>query len=228
MVKRAKIEFDAVKQPIREAVTKFGGQPTWLEEPQWPLSRASGAPMRFICQIHLDEHLFGATGARMAYIFMTDGDEYLDGTWEPDGGENAVVLQPGGVPVKTVKLATGPTLYRMVKKLFRKSLVPEPCEFAVRLSYGEDPPQVDEDEDVASTWNDGAAQEYEEPQEGNKLGGTPLFLQGPEFPGAGEWKLMLQLDSTQVPFFVNFGDSGVGYAFISVDGREARFLWQGC
>ena len=79
-MKRATIEFHEAKQSIREAVTKFGGQPTWLEEPQWPLSRQSGAPMRFICQIRLDEELFGAVTARMAYLFMTDGEEYIDGT----------------------------------------------------------------------------------------------------------------------------------------------------
>jgi uncharacterized protein YwqG len=226
MVKRAKIEFDEVKQPIRGAVTKFGGQPIWLDEPQWPLSRESGAPMRFICQIRLDEELFGAMAARMAYLFMTDGEEYIDGTWEPEGGENAVVLQPSGMPVETSNLATGPTLYRMAKKLLHEHLVPEACEYAVRLSYGEDPPQVDED--VLATWSEDEEQEYERQLEGNKLGGTPLFLQGPEFPGPGDWRLLLQLDSTKVPFFVNFGDTGVGYAFISVDGRKARFLWQGC
>jgi uncharacterized protein YwqG len=226
MMKRATIELDEVKQPIREAVTKFGGQPVWVEEPQWPLSRESGEPMRFICQIRLDEDLFGATAARMAYVFMTDGEDYVDGTWEPDGGENAVVLQPGGAPVETAKLAEGPTLYRMVKKLFRKDLVSEPCEYAVRLTEGEDPPLADED--VSISWSEAAAQEHEKRLAGNKLGGTPLFIQGPELPDEGEWRLLLQLDSTQVPFYLNFGDAGVGYAFISLDGRKARFLWQGC
>jgi len=221
------MEFHEVTQPIREAVTKFGGQPTWLNEPQWPMSKASGEPMRFICQIRLDEDLFGATTARMAYIFMTDGKEYVDGTWEPDGGENAVILQPGGAPaVATEKLPEGPTLYRMVKKLLRKTLVPEPCEFSVRLARGEDPPLADED--AASAWNEVEAQEYEKALEGNKMGGAPLFIQGPELPISGDWNLLLQLDSTRIPFYLNLGDSGVGYAFISADGRESRFLWQCC
>jgi hypothetical protein len=45
---------------------------------------------------------------------MTDGDEYVDGTWEPEGGENAVVIQPGGGPllVDVVSAPRGPTLYR--------------------------------------------------------------------------------------------------------------------
>jgi uncharacterized protein YwqG len=102
----------------------------------------------------------------------------------------------------------------MVKKPLHQYLVPEDCEFHVRLSPGEDPPWSEEMED-------------EEQLEGNKLGGTPRFIQSPEFPDDGDWKLLLQLDSSNVPFYVSFGDSGVGYAFISADSRKGRFLWQG-
>jgi hypothetical protein len=31
-----------------------------------------------------------------------------------------------------------------------------------------------------------------------------------------------------VPFYIDFGDDGVGYAFISKDGHRAKFLWQCC
>jgi hypothetical protein len=29
-----------------------------------------------------------------------------------------------------------------------------------------------------------------------------------------------------VPFYINFGDAGVGYAFLDASGSRARFLWQ--
>lgn len=45
--------FKEASSPITSADTKFGGQPVWLAEPQWPLSRATGNPMRFVCQIVL-------------------------------------------------------------------------------------------------------------------------------------------------------------------------------
>lgn len=63
---------------------------------------------------------------------------------------------------------------------------------------------------------------------GNKIGGLPNFLQFKELPDGKEenWNLVLQLDSTSVPFCLNFGDSGVGYAFISNDGKTGKFLWQ--
>lgn len=226
-MKRQSIEFVEAKKPIRDPVTKFGGQPVWLSDPQWPLSAETGKPMRFICQIALSEKPFGLTSPKMAYIFMTEGDndDYVDGTWEPDGGENAIVLQPGttsAVPVEP--LSEGPTLYRVVKKMLKKRLVPEPCEFAVHGTISEDPDFVPEAERAA--WPEEKWEEYSNILDGNKIGGTPIFIQGDEFPGPGSWTLLLELDSTRVPFFVNFGDSGIAYAFLSEDGTTGKFLWQ--
>src|SRR5262249_52531231 len=132
--------------PIREPITKFGGQPVWLTEAQWPISAKTEKPMRFICQIALSTEIFGATDSRMAYIFMTDGEDHVDGTWEPDGGENAVILQPGTTSIRVESLTQGPTLYRMVKKFLKERLVPEPCELAVRASISDDSTYVPESE----------------------------------------------------------------------------------
>jgi uncharacterized protein YwqG len=211
MPKKFAIEFIESKAPIREPVTKFGGQPVWIEDPQWPLSKATGNPMRFICQIAIDPQLFGQIQPRMAYLFMTDEEEYVDGTWEPDSGENAVILQPGSASMAIEPLKEGPTLYRIAKGMFKKR-TRGPCEFAVKLVEANDPVMMEE---VGAP-------------DGNKIGGAPAFLQGEEFPGAGRWRLLLQLDSAQVPFPINFGDAGVGYAFLSEDGSTAKFLWQCC
>lgn len=62
----------------------------------------------------------------------------------------------------------------------------------------------------------------------NKIGGTPVFLQVDEFPLGGTCRLLLQLDSCSLPFFINFGDAGVGYAFLNQAGDQANFLWQCC
>jgi uncharacterized protein YwqG len=228
MVKRQTIEFIESQKPITEPVTKFGGQPVWIDEPQWPVSRSTGKPMRFIGQIAIDAAQFKPVAARMAYVFMTDEEEYVDGTWEPEGGENAVVLQPGqGVAVADLKpLAVGPALYRMVKKFLHKRLMPQPCEFSVAFKPGEDPDFAEEEERAG--WDEARQESYGSALEGNKVGGTPGFLQNTEFPGPGRWRLLLQLDSAKVPFSINFGDAGISYVFLSEDGREARFLWQCC
>jgi len=90
--------------------TKFGGQPNWLEKPEWPISPELEEPMRFIAQISLGD-VFPEHEGKMAYIFMTeDDDEYIDGTWEPDGGENSVIIQPKGTcSSATEELSAGPS-----------------------------------------------------------------------------------------------------------------------
>jgi uncharacterized protein YwqG len=224
VAKRESIEFLESRKSISGLVTKFGGQPVWIGEPQWPISKSTGNPMRFICQIAIDPERFNPVAVRMAYLFITDEKEYVDGTWEADGGENAVILQPGETKVKTVQLTEGPSLYRMLKKLFHKNLVPEPCEFSVTLKPLEERAFAEETE--RAKWDDATWEAYASALGGNKIGGSPLFIQNTEFPGPGKWRLLLQLDSTQVPFFVNFGDSGTGYLFLSEDGQVAKFLWQ--
>lgn len=94
MVKKYTLWVQEVRAPILAPVTKLGGQPVWISEPQWPLSRALGAPMRFIGQFALAPDLFGSCEAQLAYLFMTDTDIFVNGTWLPDGGENASSFSP--------------------------------------------------------------------------------------------------------------------------------------
>jgi|GEM_PF-4199221 len=54
MKARYDIEFVRSDVAINEPVTKFGGQPVWIGEPEWPMSRGRGTPMRFIGQVALD------------------------------------------------------------------------------------------------------------------------------------------------------------------------------
>ncbi|NUQ96813.1 MAG: hypothetical protein HOY79_09690 [Streptomyces sp.] len=182
---------------VREAVTKVGGQPVWLEEPQWPLSRRTGRPMEFLGQFALE-------GGRLAHLFMTgDEGEHVDGTWEPEGGENALVIQPGG---------------RVPDFVTVEQRVEGPSAGADHL-----PRHIDPGEHSGEHSN-----EEEDRRPWQFLGGPgvePHWLQGDETPGDG-WQLVVQLDSGKLPFDVNFGDAGVGYAFVSPDGKEGRFLWQ--
>jgi hypothetical protein len=180
--------------------------------------------MQFVCQIPLDPGIFGGPPGRMAYLFITGESEgeWVDGTHDPDGGENAVIVQPGGAGgVETVPDAVGPTLYRLG---YGGRRVAVPCEYAVKLSPGEDAEYVDEDDRIE--WSDEDYDAYCDALDGNKIGGTPVFIQSDEFPKGGPWRLLLQLDSMEVPFYVNFGDAGVGYAYISEDGESGKFLWQ--
>lgn len=93
------------------AAVRVGGQPRWVEAPQWPLSASLRTPMRFLAQVSTPE-------GRTAYAFLTDEDDphddsFLDDRQEPESGENAVIVQPDGdLPpwLDTVRIATGPTV----------------------------------------------------------------------------------------------------------------------
>ena len=227
MPKKHVLNFVEAESPITELVTKFGGQPVWLAERQWPLSRETGKPMQFICQIALQEFGF-KTPAKMAYLFMTDSadGEFVDGTYEPDGGENAIILQPGTTELPTAETTNGPALYRMVEKPGMDRLQPERCEFRIDLDVQDDVEFVAEELRFKMSEEDAEASRGV--LEESKIGGSPVFLQGDEFPFEQGWQLLLQLDSCSVPFHINFGDSGLGYAFLNEEGDEGKFLWQCC
>jgi uncharacterized protein YwqG len=226
MPRKYTITYREVATPITEPVTKFGGQPVWVEKPCWPVSRMYGRPMRFICQIALPNDLFGSVDASMAYLFITDDYEhgYPADTWEPEGGENALILQPGGTwDGPTLPLREGPSLYR--RTWTGSGWEHTPCEFAVELHPGDDPElgawdHIDSgDEDAWDAYMDALFED--------KVGGTPVPTPNePTFPDPERWRLLLQVNTKDDdPFFLNFASDGVGYAFLSEDGRQGKFLW---
>jgi len=201
------IQLKRARAPIREAITKFGGAPVWVGRPQWPVATRTGAAMQFIAQISLEP--LGFPG-KMAYLFM-EGENGAGDTWEPDGGANAVIIQPSDAPLSIgVKgRPDGPGLFELKPVPQGNVRQKQNCEFAVLL-HEETDLELEEDD--------------EEPR--NKIGGVPKWLQSDETPTDGEWILLLQLNSAHVPFEIDFGDGGVGYAFLSADGKRGKFLWQ--
>jgi uncharacterized protein YwqG len=222
MQKKYSIGFKLSDSPISKPITKFGGQPVWINQREWPISKVTGKPMMFIGQIRLESGLFGRIEGKMAYIFMTEDKKGDAKTWDPDSGENAIIIQPGNNRIKVLPIDMGPSLSRLVKK--KGTGIIKPCEYSAKLNLGKDPYYITEYE--REDWDEITFKKYAKTLFGNKLGGTPIFLQGEEFPKGGPWNLLLQLDSTKVPFLINFGDAGIGYAFISKDGKKAKFLWQ--
>ncbi|WP_211588514.1 hypothetical protein [Allorhizocola rhizosphaerae] len=191
-------DYQRAEAPTTEPVTKFGGQPSWLTEPQWPLSASWGTPMRFVCQIALDPELAGDSPARLAYIFVThadhgrDADDFDPDVILPDGGENAVIVQPGGTyDGPTAPLTEGPTLYHKDGS---------PAEYTVELIRSDD--GADEDDDV--------------------IGGETVQH---DLPGDGApWRPLLRLATNWTPFYLNLGAAPVAFAFLSADGRAGCLL----
>jgi hypothetical protein len=222
MVKKYRIHVHEAPAPIREPITKFGGQPVWIHEPEWPLSRSLGVPMRFLGQFALGADLFSLCAAQMAYLFITEAQTYAEGTWRADAGENAVILQPGRWNGPTMPLSQGPTLYERVLLPDGTGTREDEREYTVTLEMDEDPDVLDENAFRArDEWD-----HYMDYVDENKVGGVPAFLQYPEYPGPGGWRLITQLNASVVPCGLPFGNGGIGYAFLSEDGGTAKFLWQ--
>lgn len=210
MNKRAKINFISKDNDIKEPVTKFGGQPVWIDGCQWPISKELDEPMTFIGQIKLEAELFPEHAGKMAYLFMTDGE--VD-TWEPDCGENAVIIQPNGHYDGKVSVIQEGQSYS------------EP--HSVNLEIGFDP--ASRDGDSYDKYSEDDWDEYRDEITGTKLAGTPGYIQYKELPDENQpWTFLLQLDSMDVPFEINFGDAGVAYVYINQDGTIGKMLWQCC
>jgi len=164
--------------------------------------------MRFLCQASIPPGFAGEQ--RMAYVFMTDDGDFVDGTWEPDGGENAVILQPAPFHpiVETKPLSTGPTLQRAVDRGWVRTF--------------EDVEVHAEPVDLLEPEDDGSDPKL------SRYMGEPEWLQSEETPPGDCWQFLLQIDSATDRYELAFGDLGVGYVFVSRDGTSARFLYQCC
>ncbi|RFA14811.1 hypothetical protein B7R22_08860 [Subtercola boreus] len=234
MVFGARLSFVEQARDPRGFVTKFGGQPVWRASPKWPLSRRFGTKMRFVGQIAVKDASPVDAPPRwppqqMAYLFMTDS--LVDGVPVPetrsfDGGENAVILQPGhAFSGPLCAEAEGPSAVSRTITLGRSSPTSQPVIFTARLEPREDPEFVDEKRYLrmaATEW-----QEYGAAVLGSKLGGTPAFRAGDAFPyGDPTWRLLAQLRSLNAPFWLDFGYNGTGYVFVNRHLTSARFCWQ--
>lgn len=226
MPKKSNLKFQQVNAPVTECISKFGGQPNWLNEPEWPLDKLKGEKMLFVGQIELNNELFGETTGKMAYIFI-DGDEEGQGTWEPEGGLNAIIVQPGNNDeIATVPDATGPASpmndYPVDVEVDPNGL----AEFVVVYDYCDEPEYLSEEQIGQLIDDDEQAYDaYAGKMEISKIGGNPFFIQSEEIPIEGDWKFLCQLHEEYLPVWVNFG-TGVAYAFIDEEGTYGKFLWQ--
>ena len=232
MPERWTMIFGKPGQSVAGCEVKFGGQPDWLGPPTWPVGETLGEPMRFLAQIRLPKSL-RVGGHRMAYLFLADHDPragnmpYLD-----DAGDNAVILQGGErfVPnVKTLPTARGPTLRVGVKSRYSTVIDDDPtspvAEVPVRLRRATEPAPLSEVE-LHELWQeDRDAYNKRSAATGpSKVGGSPRWLQGPDTPSGGPWRLLAQVDIEHVPCWAPF--DGWLFAFVAADGTEGRMLYQ--
>jgi len=214
------LKFVQVTEPVADLVTKFGGQPVWLEPADWPASRRTGQPMVFVGQIRIPDFINPHGDLRMAYIFMTENSD-VDNTYDPNGGENSVIIQVADLQAQPVAAAQGPVLWFDESVAFKVNKL-LPCEFLVEAALVDDGAYIPENE-LCDLPSDEGDRIYDSLNH-DKIGGNPLWYQNEEFPYESA-KLLLQLSDEGLPFFVNFG-CGTAYVYTDALVQEAKMLWQ--
>jgi hypothetical protein len=226
LLPRLGMSFRPALMPIRDPVAKLGGQPVWLDEPFWPISWSFRTPMTFVGQFPIP-----GPELRMTYLFVTHDELATAETYDPEGGENALVVQPGGrIPPFLTGSATadGPSLWRH-GATWAETV---PVEFHVDLSPPSEADARAIDEEI--TWDDSLRDGmYRDPPKHDRIplrsyiGGRPLFWQT-DVGVTDAWRFFFQLDGGEgwgdEPYSLNFG-GGTGYAFLSPDENEGRFYW---
>jgi hypothetical protein len=219
------LRLSVTTKPVRQPVTKFGGQPVWVEEPQWPISPFFNEQMLFLGQVALDPALFGGEPGRMAYFFITDPDRWDDLTLQADpgfwteafDGENAVIIQPGGRTLDPDLVlrayATGPGIVRRARYKNGRS-VPTRIELKAQLIPGEDPDYID-----IETATDAQLQEA-------KVGGTAALHNDLEPPMLADWTPIMQIDIGSPPFDFELNYFWIAYGLLSPDGTQGALVVQ--
>jgi hypothetical protein len=217
----------AASTPIDLPVPKLGGQPVWLDEPFWPISRSLSTMMTFVGQIPIPGEQL-----RMSYLFVAYDDLGAIDAYDPTGGENALVVQPGGrIPdfVTGTLATTGPSLWR--RGAHWDDRVPVEYEVDLEPLRAADEEQLDREIDYGEAERAGvflAEIPFGPPSPRSYVGGRPRFWQPTTLNIAGPWRFLFQLDGGEGwlddPYALNFG-GGTGYAFVSPDEMEGRFYW---
>ncbi|MFD6827066.1 hypothetical protein ACFWC5_43240 [Streptomyces sp. NPDC060085] len=216
--------FRAAREPVREPVTKFGGQPVWLDDPAWPVHPQSGVPLVFIGQFRVpgDE-------VRLAYLFLHEEDMVMGGD-TPEDGEAVVLVQPGGrIPIFASIGAPGTwgrTLWR-----WGPDDTEVPVEWLTDLTPM--PPALEEAANQAAARSRhlrGEGPDVEFPEEEppkDFMGGAAIYPNDQAFGIEPPWLFLCQFadrgEAREDPFFLNFG-YGSGFLFLSPDHLESRFI----
>jgi hypothetical protein len=190
---------------------KFGGQPDWLAEPQWPVTD-DGRPLIFYGQLALP-----GPEPKVTYIFIS-ADEHAPSYATLSAG-NALVVQPGpGCHLPTIASAIGPELFDFFDDgSFVATMRRRRQERFVVLEEGLDPPDW--------TWPElePGAQLGLTIGDWNKVGGTPLFLQSEDDPPGDGWRFAFQFTAERVGR--ELADGAECYGFVNANGTGA-FSWQ--
>lgn len=214
------IHFNKLEEKVNKPISKFGGQPVWIGEEQWPISIGwENKKMMFVGQILIEKGMLGNEKDLMVYIFVTHPESYEDDFFDPDiaewdGGENAVIIQSFENVHDNTNCQEGPTLFDKNNEQY---------EYIPILKKGYDPEFLTSRE--FRKLDSKQQEEYFNLIDTNKIGGTPNFFREDVFL-EGEWILLLQLKCEFLPFVLKAGTMSMLYVFISKDFKKAGMFIQ--
>lgn len=220
------------KAESKNVSTKFGGQPDWLDIPQWPIGRTSQKPMNFLCQIAIDSDIFPDHKGKVAYVFMDNSED--SNFYEPLGGDIAVIVQPGGtLPMVKTSRPKGPRLTKVINPIFsptykigsmeqsavKEKQKPEFIE-VTELCLG--PSEYPERRAILVPGAEGPEEDCDitDDVSGTKIGGYPYFIQ--DEIKTGKMIFLAQIDCVEC---FDWG-RGMFYIFMDKKGIEAKLYVQ--
>lgn len=221
MIKTYEItEFQRKANDKKEFITKFGGQPDWIRQTDWPLSEGwDDRKMTFVGQIFLKKDMLENDRDLMVYIFMTQPEYYDDDFFDPDiadweGGENAVIVQAFDHEDCPEAGEDGPTLFDENDEHFEYIPILKETMEADFMAV----------EDCHQLSREQQSQYFDEIDK-DKIGGTPAFFTRDEWPERN-WKLLLQLHCNFQPFVLRAGAMPTMFVFLSEDCKKGGMLIQ--
>jgi hypothetical protein len=175
-VPRWGMRFRRVEHAEPAPVTRFGGQPFFPGDPVWPLHPKLGLPLTFLGQIVVPATVAG-DGTWLVHIFIDLGNPPFKGDgYAYELSEPVVILHPAGRwSGRTDSRRSGPTRphewpdWELDRERFRPGPQFGLTITEIDLVAGADPSAWPESGDFSVTADDW-----------NKVGGTPLTLQGGE------------------------------------------------
>lgn len=199
-------------------LTRFGGQPLWSQETDWPLSEETGKPLRFVGQIDLSQAPAHLKRREVIYFFF----EIYDDKTDVHHLNNNLIL-------RQTKTATpfhgkpGPVANEQVWTLEVQTVNEPDWQEMQELALA----AVEGDE------IDTKLDDHKEKFGGPKLGGTPIWPEDILMDDRENWHLVMQIPEYEFyssspnnfPIIMDYGDGGTGWLLLSRDGKDMEFTW---
>lgn len=176
----------------------FGGKPTWINKPQWPVDQNNDM-LTFIMQLEIPN-----TNKIMYVFILADQDECFEDdetfypscdSWDPRENETAVIIQEkeknNDTLVHTIEWENGPIAYKYPTTIVLNSK----REDSIGNMGGK------------PTW----LQDEEYP-----------------FADEVTWNFTVQIKAFENPHEFMLGDDGIMYIFTNKEQTQGALLWQCC